>query len=147
MDRSVIYNKKDYKNYMCRCCYCWYCIYLLGMLTGKTQKVTVLQIIGEYFGSGIAALNEWLKNTYGLNKGSVLFGEETFRSLYQLIGRFININISSAIKEFVYFKNGNSTNVYTAFRDYYSDFWIIRNMDNRVFNGILFNSFAWKSLE
>lgn len=125
-----IYNKKAIKIICAGVVIVGIVFILLGMLTGKTQKVTVLQIIGEYFGSGIAALNEWLKNTYGLNKGSVLFGEETFRSLYQLIGRFININISSAIKEFVHFKNGNSTNVYTAFRDYYSDFglfgtWII----------------------
>ncbi len=106
---------------------------LLGMLTGKTQKSSVMQIIGEYFGSGIAALNTWIRGRYSYASNSSLIGEETFRSLYQLIARFVNIPISSSLKEFISFGNGDTTNVYTAFRDYYSDFgmfgtWLIEFM-------------------
>lgn len=106
---------------------------LLGMLTGKTQKSSVMQIIGEYFGSGIAALNAWIDGNYLYASRSSLIGEETFRSLYQLIARFVNIPMSSSLKEFISFNNGDTTNVYTAFRDYYSDFgmfgtWMIEFM-------------------
>ena len=106
---------------------------LLGMLTGKTQKSSVMQIIGEYFGSGIAALNTWIEGKYLYASRSSLIGEETFRSLYQLIARFVNIPMSSSLKEFISFNNGDTTNVYTAFRDYYSDFgmfgtWMIEFM-------------------
>ena len=106
---------------------------LLGMLTGKTQKSSVMQIIGEYFGSGIAALNTWIDGKYLYASRSSLIGEETFRSLYQLIARFVNIPMSSSLKEFISFNNGDTTNVYTAFRDYYSDFgmfgtWMIEFM-------------------
>lgn len=119
---------------------------LLGMLTGKTQKVTILQIIGEYFGSGIAALNVWIKDVYTTNKVSNLFGEETFRSLYQLIARFVDIPMSSAIKEFVYFNNGNSTNVYTAFRDYYSDFGLLGTWIIEFFMGFFLTHLLGKAL-
>ena len=103
------------------------------MLTGKTQKSSVMQIIGEYFGSGIAALNTWIEGKYLYASRSSLIGEETFRSLYQLIARFVNIPMSSSLKEFISFNNGDTTNVYTAFRDYYSDFrmfgtWMIEFM-------------------
>lgn len=95
--------------------------YILGFLTGKSNNTDFLDVISIYVGSPIAALNEFFENP--IRNTDFLWGGNTLFGFYTIIRRFIDtIPELSAPLEFISFKGGQATNIYTPIRRYYQDF-------------------------
>lgn len=90
---------------------------LLGYLTDKTTDSNIFENIKIYTGSSIVALSEYLDEMKYYNGG-----EESFVGFINFFKELFGHDTLSFSLEYVYFANGSSTNIYTAFRSYLNDF-------------------------
>lgn len=92
----------------------------LGKLTGKTTDNNALNNILIYVGSSIVALGKWLANGIRYSK---YIGIESFWGIRYFINKIdSSFYAGSFALNFIYFNNGSSTNIYTAFRSFLADF-------------------------
>lgn len=97
--------------------------WLVGSISNKNGSYTMINSVAKYIGSGIGALNEVLVSNKNIE---LTWGENTFRGLIQTLAIFFpTIQPSSNVLSFVTFENGEMTNIYTAFFEYYCDFGYI----------------------
>ena len=91
---------------------------LLSVRLGDENR-SVFQLFCVYIGSPIVALSSWLE----VGNESSLLGEESFFGLRVILhSLFSNIELTSQFNEFTIFPGGGSTNIYTAYRAFISDF-------------------------
>ncbi len=94
---------------------------LLGKMRGGGDNPFNTILI--YAGSPIVALDVWL--TQGMGIRSRLFGAESFSGIHSFIARFVTgYQAPEYFYDFIYFPDGNATNIYTGFRAWISDFGI-----------------------
>ena len=97
---------------------------LLGITTGKTGKKSTVEMIYEYSGASIIALdisiNEY-NNNY-IDDGR-FFGEESFYGFYGFLNA-MGIKVPNTILHLPFVTTGENqrTNIYTALRTYLYDF-------------------------
>ncbi len=114
--------------------------FLLGSLTGKDEVLNFNDTVSIYIGSSILCFDYLL--THGWDTPS-FFGFATFRGVYGMIGRFIGgVPAQSNHSEMVRFSE-YSSNVYTSFYPYVTDFGLIGSLIVIVFVGMIFG-ILWK---
>ena len=89
---------------------------LLGILTDKTTDSNFFENIKIYTGSSIVALSMYLDNFQFSG------GVESFVGIVNIFIELFGDHTNSFSLEYVYFANGSSTNIYTAFRSYLNDY-------------------------
>lgn len=114
--------------------------FVLGSLTGKDEALNFNDTVSIYLGSSILCFD------YMLNHGwttPVLLGFNTFRGLYGIIGRFIGgLPAQSNHSEMVRWQE-YSSNVYTSFAPYVTDFGIIGSFIVIILIGLFFG-YMWR---
>lgn len=114
--------------------------YLLGSLTGKDEALNINDTVSIYLGSSILCFD------YLLNHGwtyPTLFGFHTFKGLYGIISRFIGgLPAQSNHSDMVRWQE-YSSNVYTAFCPYVTDFGIIGSFVIIILLGLFFG-YMWR---
>lgn len=94
---------------------------IVGQARGGTSNI--FETLAIYAGSSIVALDIWLVS--GKTVIDPHAGSETFVGIHQLIERFVpGYEVKSLFSEFIEFKNGSATNIFTGFRAYINDFGI-----------------------
>lgn len=93
---------------------------LMGILTNKTGKLSVGDMLYGYSGASIIALDRSIES---FSKDGRFFGEESFYGLYGFLNA-LGLNIPNDILHlpFVDIGNGQRTNIYTSLRTYLYDF-------------------------
>ena len=100
------------------------------------------EYINVYSGSSIVAFSEWFPNrTIGSNS---MLG--SFKGIFNTLSR-LNTGYERTFYDFVTFKNGTSTNVYTGFRAYIEDFGIFGLLVISFLIGTLITCFYKKIID
>ena len=95
------------------------CINTLTFFRLENTTKNVVDTLCIYAGSSIMGLNSWLQT----DSYSIFFGEETFWGVRKMLNIIIpSIETTKQFDEFTHFFNGSSTNIYTAYRAFFSDF-------------------------
>lgn len=95
----------------------------LGKLKSSGRGVPVFQLLSIYTGSSLAAFNEFVNN---YTPQIHTFGANTLFRIYGIAEKLgFKVPDLYAPYEFIQFKNGVSTNIYTAMRRYFEDFGTI----------------------
>lgn len=114
--------------------------FILGSLTGKDEALNFNDTVSIYLGSSILCFD------YFLNHGWItpeLFGFNTFRGFYGIIGRFIGgLPAQSNHSEMVRWQE-YSSNVYTCFAPYITDFGVIGSFIVIILVGLFFG-YMWR---
>ena len=98
-----------------------YSFAFLGTLTKKVDESDFLNPICIYTGSSIIALDDWLQKNLVLESENI--GSASFSGVYTLVNVLRGEKTHSAPDESNFVRKGEfSTNIYTGFRAYLSDF-------------------------
>ncbi len=117
--------------------------YYLGLLTGKSSNKEFFDYIAVYFGSSIAALNEYMK--YPFRSTDFLWGGHTLFGFYTILRKVLSFipNLSTPL-EFTILGSMYATNIYTPIRRYYQDFGYIGVIIIAFFIGFYYKKFLLK---
>jgi len=114
--------------------------FILGSLTGKDEALNFNDTVSIYLGSSILCFDYFLNHGWTMPE---LFGFNTFRGLYGIIGRFIGgLPAQSNHSEMVRWQE-YSSNVYTSFAPYITDFGIVGSFVILIFVGLFFG-YMWR---
>lgn len=114
--------------------------FVLGTLTGKDEALNFNDTISIYLGSSILCFDYFITHDWDLPS---FFGLHTFRGLYGIIGRFVEgIPFQSNDAEMVRW-SGYSSNVYTAFAPYVTDFGLVGSFLVIIISGVIFG-YLWR---
>ena len=95
-----------------------------GSFTGKSIDRNFTDYIAVYTSSGLAALNEYMKNP--IRNTDTIWGGHTLFGMYTILRKFIkSIPILSSPLEMLKLPGGQTTNIYTPIRRYFQDFGYI----------------------
>lgn len=126
--------------------------YLLGTLTGKVSDDNVFEKYYIYAGSPIVDLDLLLNNMFFQLEAGSRLGICTFDGIYRIIGHVIDVpDFDIKSDEFIFFKNGSGSNIYTAYAFYYED-WreiglVLVNFFIGFFTAAYYRSlFRWKNI-
>ena len=96
----------------------------LRYYVGRTNDSNFMSYVTTYFGGSIENIDLYLKNNP--RKTSIVFGQRTFSTIHRYLYQLGVENDYQPHSEFMRSINGKSTgNVYTGFRNYYSDFGLL----------------------
>lgn len=114
--------------------------FVLGSLTGKDEALNFNDTVSIYLGSSILCFDYFLTHE---RTSPVLFGFNTFRGFYGIIGRFVGgLPVQSNHSEMVRWQE-YSSNVYTSFAPYVTDFGIVGSFVIIVLVGLFFG-YLWR---
>lgn len=114
--------------------------FVLGFLTGKDEALNFNDTVSIYLGSSILCFDYFL--THGWTT-PMMFGFNTFRGFYGIIGRFVGgLPAQSNHSEMVRWQE-YSSNVYTSFAPYITDFGIVGSFVIIVLVGLFFG-YMWR---
>lgn len=110
---------------------------IVGVMSKKiTNQTGFFQVICIYAGSSIIAFDKYLTAVPSTIFSSP-WGQETFFGILNLFHRFFPSSPSGTyFLEVIHFTNGDSTNIYTAFRSFVHDFGVLGAVFIPFFCGI-----------
>ncbi len=113
---------------------------VLGNLTGKTQIGGFFETISVYSAGGIPALDTFIQNF----DGNSTFGYYTLSGLTRIL-ELIGVNVTYNVSYFSHGAfitiGGFTTNIYTCFRNYLSDYGYVGTQVLMLLMGIIFGIF------
>lgn len=115
--------------------------FLINSLKFINSTSNIMNSFYLYMSGSIKAFIDWIE----INNDSLLYGENTFRfflALFNSLG--IDVDSKEIVEDFIMLGNGFSTNVYTVYKWYYSDFGLLYALFIQfllgIFHGIMYKN-------
>ncbi|MDN7145076.1 O-antigen polymerase [Liquorilactobacillus mali] len=120
----------------------------LRALVGRTSDYAFVDYISKYIGAPIELFDLFMKQSaYGANSSNIVWGQETFVSLWRFMGRILDSdNLSNLLvsKNWLVVNGFQLGNVYTPFREYCNDFGILGIFILTAIHSFVYNSMYLK---
>lgn len=115
---------------------------IVGSFRGSSSSIKIIDKISIYTGSSLAGLNDYLINGRINTNIKTYFGQNTLFKIYNIL-RKIGFEIPNfyAPYDFITFKNGNTTNIYSAIRRYIEDFGALGLLFVSMILGFIYGKF------